>query len=55
MTFNVKLRFLVVIAQGKHPFPSRTRKLSLVALMVLHGQLCGRVGRRQINYKALGS
>ena len=31
-----------------HPFPSRTRKLSSSGPMVLHGQLCGRVGRRGI-------
>src|SRR4030095_9250259 len=30
---------------GSHPFPFRTRKLSLLPPMVLHGKLCGRVGR----------
>ena len=30
-----------------HPFPSRTRKLSLAGPMVLHGQLCGRLGDRR--------
>src|ERR1700761_9278360 len=30
-----------------HPFPSRTRKLSLVGPMVLHGRLCGRLGDRR--------
>ena len=36
-----------------HPFPSRTRKLSLAGPMVLHRRLCGRLGdRRQlIRYK----
>ena len=37
----------VAIARGKHPDPSRTRKLSLPALMVLHTQVCGRVRRRR--------
>ena len=36
--------FWVTIARGTHPFPSRTRQLSLSAPMVLHRQLCGRVG-----------
>src|SRR3989442_11365905 len=35
----------VVIGAGSHPFPFRTRKLSLLPPMVLHGKLCGRVGR----------
>ena len=34
----------VAIARRSHPFPSRTRKLSSFAPMVLHGRLCGRVG-----------
>ena len=35
-----------------HPFPSRTRKLSLAGPMVLHGRLCGRLGdRRQYSSK----
>src|ERR1700754_3044984 len=37
----------VAIAVGKHPVPSRTRKLSPPAPMVLHGRPCGRVGRRR--------
>src|SRR6266852_5655738 len=46
--------FPVVIPRGSHPFPSRTRKLSLAGPMILHGQLCGNVGRRRIKYtKAL--
>ena len=36
-----------VMARGKRPAPFRTRKLSLSAPMVLHGGLCGRVGRRR--------
>ena len=32
------------MAKGKHPFPSRTRPLSLSAPMVLHAKVCGRVG-----------
>ena len=35
------------MAEGKHPFPSRTRKLSPPAPMVLPGRLGGRVGRRR--------
>ena len=38
----------VVMAKRTHPFPSRTRKLSSLASMVLHGRLCGRVERRRI-------
>jgi hypothetical protein len=30
-----------------HPFPSRTRKLSLAGPMVLHGRPCGRLGDRR--------
>ena len=37
----------VVMARGKRPVTFRTRKLSLSAPMVLHGGLCGRVGRRR--------
>ena len=33
------------MARGKHPVPSRTRKLSLSAPMVLHAGVCGRLGR----------
>ena len=36
---------LVIVAEGSHPFPSRTRKLSPHAPMVL--PTGGRVGRRQ--------
>ena len=35
------------MAKGKHPATFRTRKLSPSAPMVLHGELCGRVGRRR--------
>lgn len=42
--------WLVVIARGSHPFPSRTRPLSPVARMVLPGQPGGRVRRRQPPY-----
>ena len=41
------LRFSVAIAQGSHLFPSRTQKLSPAAPMILHGKLCGKVGRRR--------
>src|SRR5258705_3446294 len=43
--------FWVIVAKGFHPFPSRTRKLSPSAPMVLHAQVCGRVGRCPINKK----
>src|SRR5712664_3997264 len=38
-------KFWVTVAKGIHPFPSRTRKLSPSAPMVLHARVCGRVGR----------
>ena len=41
------------MAEGKHPFPSRTRQLSPPAPMVLAGQLVGRVGRRLVMIRAL--
>jgi hypothetical protein len=44
---DIDLKFSVAIAKRRHPFPSRTRKLSSSAPMVLHGRLCGRVGRRR--------
>jgi hypothetical protein len=37
-------RFPVVTGAGPHPFPFRTRKLSLLPPMVLQRRLCGRVG-----------
>ncbi len=43
------LPFPVAIAEGSHPFPSRTRKLSPPALMVPGAQAPGRVSRRR-NY-----
>src|SRR5436190_22422625 len=36
--------FPVVIGEGSHPFPFRTRKLSPLPPMVLRGNLRGRVG-----------
>src|SRR5436190_14525441 len=36
--------FPVVIGEGSHPFPFRTRKLSSLPPMVLRGKLRGRVG-----------
>src|ERR1700722_11307544 len=42
--------FWVTIARGIHPFPSRTRKLSLSAPIVLHARVCGRLGRRPVNF-----
>ena len=43
--------FVVVLARGKHPFPFRTRQLSLSAPMILQGQPCGKVGRRHISFE----
>ena len=40
----VSTGFPVVIGEGPHPFPFRTRKLSPLPPMVLQGRLCGRVG-----------
>ncbi len=37
------------MAEGSHPYPFRTRKLSPPAPMVLGGRLPGRVGRRRIS------
>ena len=42
-----KRKDLVTIAQRSHLFPSRTQKLSSVALMILGGRLPGKVGRCQ--------
>lgn len=39
----------MVLARGPHPFPFRTRKLSLSAPMVLGSRDPGRVGRRRIS------
>jgi hypothetical protein len=54
-SFNTihKYKFSVAIAKRKHPFPSRTRKLSSSAPMVLRGGLRGRVGRRRDFFKPL--
>ena len=40
----------MAIAEGSHPFPFRTRKLSLQAPMVLGPSGPGRVGRRRISH-----
>ena len=40
--------FLVAMAEGSHPFPSRTRKLSPLAPMVLPWRRGGRVGNCQV-------
>jgi hypothetical protein len=45
---HASFKFPVITPRGSHPFPSRTRKLSLAGPMILHGQLCGNVGRRRI-------
>src|SRR5881227_1311224 len=49
-TLPVVTSFWVTLARRTHPFPSRTRQLSSSAPMVLHGQLCGRVGSRPVNF-----
>jgi hypothetical protein len=38
---QLDFRFPVAMAEGKHPFPSRTRPLSPPAPMVLHGRHVG--------------
>lgn len=47
-------RFSVVIAWGKRPVPSRTRKLRPTALMVLHSEGCGRVRHRRNSLQLRG-
>ena len=47
-----RMKFLVAMAEGKHPFPYRTRKLSPPAPMVLGAVAPGRVGRCQINFSS---
>ena len=46
-SFLLREQWLVASARGPHPFPSRTRPLSLSAPMVLPLRGGGRVGRRQ--------
>src|SRR3979411_2159203 len=48
-------RVTVVIAPGKRPVPFRTRKLSLVAPMVLQSKGCGRVGHRRTHSEHPGA
>ena len=43
-------RYLVIIAKRTHLFPSRTQKLSSLALMILGGRLPGKVRRRQLSF-----
>ena len=38
----------MIIAKRPYPIPSRTRKSSSFASMVLHGRLCGRVDRHRL-------
>src|SRR5687767_11422208 len=45
--YKALLSFPVILSAGSHPFPSRTRKLSLLEPMVLRGKLRGRVGSRR--------
>src|SRR5258708_25659757 len=44
-------RVTAAIAKGKHPVPSRTRKLSLSAPMVLRGRPRGRAGHRRNTFR----
>ena len=46
-TEQLVTRVTAAIANGKHPDPYRTRKLSRSAPMVLQPTGCGRVGRRR--------
>ena len=47
-SFRVSIfSFLVVLPRGSHPFPSRTRKLSLAGPMILRWKRRGNVGHRQ--------
>ena len=41
--------------QGKHPYPSRTRRLRPERPMVLHWRRCGRAGGRQIKKRITGN
>src|ERR1700737_894617 len=45
-------RLWVTVARGIHPFPSRTRKLSPSAPMVLHARVCGSVGSCPVYHMA---
>ena len=47
-------RVTAAIAKGKRPVPSRTRKLSPSAPMVLHRPRCGRVGHRRTPFPERG-
>ena len=42
------IQYVVIIAKRIHLFPYRTQKLSSLALMVLGGQLPGRVRRSHV-------
>src|SRR5262245_52651270 len=44
-------RVTAALARGKYPVPSRTRKSSLSAPMVLQPEGCGRVGRRRTSFR----
>ncbi len=44
-------RLWVTLARGSHPLPSRTRKLSPSAPMVLRAKVRGRVGRRPSKFE----
>ena len=51
---NNSTRVTAAIAEGKRPDPSRTRKLSPPAPMVLHPPGCGRVGHRRTHPQKRG-
>ena len=44
------MRIWCLYLLGLHPFPFRTRRLSLKEPMILQGKPCGKVGRRQIHH-----
>ena len=45
----MNLKHLVIMPEGYHPFPSRTRKLRPPGPMILGAQAPGKVGHRQVN------
>ena len=49
------LYFWCRCVQGKHPYPSRTRRLRPERPMVLHWRRCGRAGGRQIKKRITGN
>jgi hypothetical protein len=46
---------LVIMPEGFHPFPSRTRKLRPPGPMILGAQAPGKVGHRQVKQKTISN